>query len=49
VWGPVHVFSALGTGAPAALTFGVTAGLAALATLRLAGDRDPLPSSVVPA
>jgi hypothetical protein len=49
VWGPVHVFSTLGTGVPAALTFGVTAGLAALATLRLAGDRDPLPSSVVPA
>jgi hypothetical protein len=49
VWGPVHVFSALGSGVPAALTFGVTAGLAALVTLRLAGDRDPLPSSVVPA
>ncbi|MFF0096457.1 hypothetical protein ACFYSF_41985 [Streptomyces canus] len=49
VWGPVHVFSALGSGVPAALTFGVTAGLAALATLRLAGDREPLPSSVAPA
>ncbi|MET9789441.1 hypothetical protein [Streptomyces canus] len=49
VWGPVHVFSALGSGVPAALTLGVTAGLAALVTLRLAGDRDPLPSSVVPA
>ena len=49
VWGPVHVFSGLGSGVPAALTFGVTAGLAALATLRLAGDREPLPSSVVPA
>lgn len=49
VWGPVHVFSALGTGVPAALTFGVTAGLAAFMTLWLAGDRDPLPSSVVPA
>ncbi|WP_405531196.1 hypothetical protein OG426_05975 [Streptomyces canus] len=49
VWGPVHVFSALGTGIPAALTFGVTAGLATLVTLRPAGDRDPLPSSVVPA
>ncbi|EDY59766.1 MULTISPECIES: hypothetical protein [Streptomyces] len=49
VWGPVHVFSALGTGVPAALTFGVMSGLAALATLRLAGDRDPLPSAVVPA
>ncbi|WP_405748041.1 hypothetical protein [Streptomyces canus] len=49
VWGPVHVFSALGTGVPAALTFGATAGLAAFMTLWLAGDRDPLPSSVVPA
>ncbi|MGW7728239.1 hypothetical protein ACWGJ6_33630 [Streptomyces canus] len=49
VWGPVHVFSALGTGVPAALTFGAMAGLAAFMTLRLAGDRDPLPSSVVPA
>ncbi|MER6283164.1 hypothetical protein [Streptomyces sviceus] len=48
VWGPVHVFSALGTGVPAALTFGVVSGLAALATLRLAGDRDPLPSPVAP-
>ncbi|WP_329259380.1 hypothetical protein [Streptomyces pseudovenezuelae] len=48
-WGPVHVFSALGTGVPAALTFGVMSGLAALATLRLAGDRDPLPAPVVPA
>ncbi|MFF1720917.1 hypothetical protein [Streptomyces sviceus] len=49
VWGPVHVFSALGTGVPAALTFGAMSGLAALATLRLAGDCDPLPSPVVPA
>ncbi|MDH6582714.1 hypothetical protein M2161_001820 [Streptomyces sp. SAI-133] len=49
VWGPVHVLSPLGTGVPAALTFGVTSGLAALAALRLAGDRDPLPSPVVPA
>lgn len=48
VWGPVHVLSPLGTGVPAALTFGVASGLAALATLRLAGDRDPLPSPVVP-
>jgi hypothetical protein len=48
VWGPVHVFSALGTGVPAALTFGVMSGLAALATLRLAGDRDPQPAPVVP-
>jgi hypothetical protein len=48
VWGPVHMLSPLGTGVPAALTVGVTAGLAALATLHLAGDRDPLPSPVVP-
>ncbi|MEU0944286.1 hypothetical protein ABZ379_16040 [Streptomyces canus] len=48
VWGPVHVFSALGTGVPAALTFGVMSGLAALAALRSAGDRDPLPAPVVP-
>ncbi|MET7687889.1 hypothetical protein ABZT06_07890 [Streptomyces sp. NPDC005483] len=49
VWGPVHVFSPLGTSVPAALTFGVMAGLAALATLRLAGDHDPQPSPVAPA
>jgi hypothetical protein len=49
VWGPVHVLSPLGTGVPAALTFGVASGLAALATLRLAGDRDPVPSPVVAA
>ncbi|MET8212840.1 hypothetical protein ABZT51_44240 [Streptomyces sp. NPDC005373] len=40
VYGPVHRFSALGTGAPAALTFGIAAGLAAVATLRLAGGPD---------
>jgi hypothetical protein len=40
VWGPVHMFSDLGDGVPAALTFGITAGIAALATLRLAGGRD---------
>ncbi|MEV0180238.1 hypothetical protein AB0I54_13185 [Streptomyces sp. NPDC050625] len=40
VWGPVHVFSQLGEGVPAALTFGIAAGIAALVTLRLAGDRD---------
>ncbi|MFF1443627.1 hypothetical protein [Streptomyces sp. NPDC058295] len=40
VWGPVYLFSKLGTGIPAALTFGVLAGLAALVTLRLAGGRD---------
>ncbi|MFJ8942975.1 hypothetical protein ACIRG4_06745 [Streptomyces sp. NPDC102395] len=39
VWGPTHLFSALGNGTPAALTFGTLAGLAALATLRLTGDR----------
>ncbi|MFE4251457.1 hypothetical protein ACFRU3_18520 [Streptomyces sp. NPDC056910] len=37
VYGPVHRFSALGIGVPAALTFGIAAGLAAVATLRLAG------------
>ncbi|MGX1372107.1 hypothetical protein RKD19_007466 [Streptomyces canus] len=46
VWGPVHVLSPLGTGAPAALTFGIASGLAALAALRLAGDRDPVASPV---
>lgn len=40
VYGPVHVFSTLGNGVPAALTFGVAAGLAAVVTLRLAGGRD---------
>ncbi|MFG2459984.1 hypothetical protein ACGFWE_23355 [Streptomyces sp. NPDC048523] len=49
VWGPVHMLSPLGGGVPAALTFGLTAGLAAFATLRLTGDRDPAPSPVVPA
>ncbi|MGW6399387.1 hypothetical protein [Streptomyces sp. NPDC055134] len=39
VYGPVHVFSTLGNGVPAGLTFGVAAGLAAVATLRLAGSR----------
>ncbi|MFC9284150.1 hypothetical protein [Streptomyces collinus] len=37
VWGPVYVFSQLGEGVPAALTFGVLAGLVSVATLRLAG------------
>ncbi|MFI0509174.1 hypothetical protein ACH3Y9_06685 [Streptomyces sp. WSLK1-5] len=46
VWGPVHVLSPLGTGAPAALTFGIASGLAALAALRLAGDRDPVAATV---
>jgi hypothetical protein len=41
VWGPVYLFSKLGNGVPAALTFGITAGMAALATLRLAGARTP--------
>ncbi|MGW4387657.1 hypothetical protein [Streptomyces sp. NPDC004685] len=40
VYGPVHRFSALGSGVPAALTFGIAAGLAAVATLRLAGGPD---------
>ncbi|MFD9321701.1 hypothetical protein ACFWDQ_29285 [Streptomyces sp. NPDC060053] len=40
VWGPVYLFSTLGNGVPAALTFGVLAGLAAFVTLRLAGGRD---------
>ncbi|RFC69733.1 hypothetical protein [Streptomyces sp. AcE210] len=40
VYGPVHRFSALGNGVPAALTFGVAAGLAAVAALRLAGGSD---------
>ncbi|WP_406101167.1 hypothetical protein OG698_02645 [Streptomyces sp. NBC_01003] len=40
VYGPVHVFSTLGNGVPAALTFGVAAGLATVVTLRLAGGRD---------
>ncbi|MET8585340.1 hypothetical protein ABZX39_31325 [Streptomyces collinus] len=40
VWGPVYVFSHLGEGVPAALTFGVLAGLVSLATLRLAGGSD---------
>ncbi|GAB7110139.1 hypothetical protein JCM4814A_84540 [Streptomyces phaeofaciens JCM 4814] len=40
VWGPVYLFSKLGNGVPAALTFGVAAGTAALAALRLSGVRD---------
>lgn len=50
VWGPVYVFSQLGNGVPAALTFGTTAGIAAFATLRLAGDRDtgPAPAEGTP-
>ena len=44
VWGPVHLFSGLGGGVPAALTFGVLAGAAAQATLRLTGDRSPAKS-----
>ncbi|WP_425282086.1 hypothetical protein [Streptomyces albofaciens] len=40
IWGPAHLFSKLGEGVPAALTFGITAGVAALVTLRLAGGRD---------
>ncbi|WP_327180864.1 hypothetical protein [Streptomyces sp. NBC_01334] len=41
VWGPVYLFSKLGTGIPAALTFGILAGSAALVTLRLAGAGTP--------
>ncbi|MFC8362155.1 hypothetical protein ACFUIY_20090 [Streptomyces griseorubiginosus] len=37
VWGPVHLFSGLGSNVPAALTFGVLAGTAAFAALRLTG------------
>ncbi|PKT74916.1 hypothetical protein CW362_00525 [Streptomyces populi] len=40
VRGPVDLITHLGAGVPAALTFGVTAGLTALVTLRLAGGRD---------
>ncbi|MET7515655.1 hypothetical protein ABZS88_19695 [Streptomyces sp. NPDC005480] len=40
VYGPVHRFSALGIGVPAALTFGIVAGLVAVAALRLAGGSD---------
>jgi len=40
VWGPLHLFSGLGGGIPAALTFGIAAGLAAFAALRLAGGRE---------
>ena len=40
VWGPVHLFSGLGSNVPAALTFGVLAGTAAFAALRLTGGGD---------
>ncbi|KOT60324.1 MULTISPECIES: hypothetical protein [Streptomyces] len=40
VWGPAHLFSKLGAGVPAALTFGVIAGVVAFVTLRLAGGRE---------
>ncbi|MFC8435047.1 hypothetical protein [Streptomyces sp. NPDC057253] len=43
VWGPLHLFSGLGSNVPAALTFGILAGAAAFAALRLTGggsDRD---------
>ncbi|MEN2423915.1 hypothetical protein AABB02_38145 [Streptomyces rimosus] len=40
VWGPAHLFSKLGDGVPAALTFGVIAGVVAFVTLRLAGGRE---------
>ncbi|MFD7132016.1 hypothetical protein [Streptomyces sp. NPDC059894] len=45
VWGPVHLFSKLGDHVPAALTFGLVAGLVSLAALRLAGGRDTVDSS----
>ncbi len=40
VWGPVYLFAKLGDGVPAAVTFGIAAGTAAFAGLRLAGYRD---------
>ncbi|MFH8750802.1 hypothetical protein ACH4GK_22905 [Streptomyces rimosus] len=40
VWGPAHLFSKLGDGVPAALTFGVIAGVVAFVTLRPAGGRE---------
>jgi hypothetical protein len=40
VRGPVSLITQLDAGAPAALTFGIAAGLTALVTLRLAGSRD---------
>lgn len=45
VWGPVHLFSKLGDGVPAALTFGTAAGMATLVTLRLTGggEADSVP------
>ncbi|WP_406376214.1 hypothetical protein OG788_42390 [Streptomyces sp. NBC_00647] len=48
VWGPVHLFSNLGVGVPAALTFGTVAGMAALVTLRLAGGRDTAEAAEAP-
>ena len=39
-WGPVYLFSKLGVGVPAALTFGTAAGMVAFMTLRTAGGRD---------
>ncbi|MFH8349880.1 hypothetical protein [Streptomyces sp. NPDC018045] len=40
IWGPVHLFSELGAGVPAALTFGAIAGVAVHVTLRLSGGSD---------
>ncbi|MET9893529.1 hypothetical protein ABZZ47_25620 [Streptomyces sp. NPDC006465] len=48
VWGPVHLFSNLGVGVPAALTFGTAAGMVALVTLRLAGGRDTAEAAEAP-
>ncbi len=39
VWGFMYLFADLGDGVPAALTFGVTAGIAAFVTLRLTEGR----------
>ncbi|MEU0414462.1 hypothetical protein ABZ307_42765 [Streptomyces griseorubiginosus] len=39
-WGPLRLFSGLGGNVPASLTFGILAGLAAFAVLRLTGGGD---------
>ncbi|MFJ4467000.1 hypothetical protein ACIP2X_05680 [Streptomyces sp. NPDC089424] len=44
VWGPVHLFSRLGSGVPAALTFGTAAGIAAFLTLRWTGGATAEPA-----
>ncbi|MFF0745378.1 hypothetical protein ACFYVL_33765 [Streptomyces sp. NPDC004111] len=45
VWGPAHLLSGLGAGVPAALTFGVLAGPAALTVLRPARGGDTAAAS----